>query len=295
MIVTKSLDNMIANEEASAFTDSKVNKSNGFDSSETSEIINDTSSTISTEEHTPLKKLEVAENKNVSKNGEILPKEKNEDIIKNGDDDNECLGKKSEDEKIATKNSEILIETEKETTPQQNSVEKKESNEKEKTTSSPNESKIDASKVDDKQSMEEDSKMDVDNDDNTKKESIKEQNEAKNSEKIVEEMDTHPEEEKNNSENKKGAISLEPATQSDSESQGTADSEAEDETKKEEKKSEDTVKHNAPPLSTPPSVDYNKGLEELTNIANCGKNINEEDGQKKITSKFSFILLLYAG
>ena len=39
MIVTKSLDNMIANEEASAFTDSKVNKSNGFDSSETSEII----------------------------------------------------------------------------------------------------------------------------------------------------------------------------------------------------------------------------------------------------------------
>ena len=108
-------------------------------------------------------------------------------------------------------------------------------------------------------------------------------------------MDTHPEEEKNNSENKKGAISLEPATQSDSESQGTADSEAEDETKKEEKKSEETVKDNAPPLSTPPSVDYNKGLEELTNIANCGKNINEEDGQKKITSKFSFILLLYAG
>ena len=276
---------MIANEQASAFTDSKVNKSNGFDSSETSEIMNHTSSTISTEEDTPLKKLEVAENKNVSKNGEILPKEKNEDIIKNGNDDNECLGEKSEDERIATKNSEILIETDRETTPQLNSVEKEESNEKEKTTSSPNESKIDASKVDDKESMEEDSKMDVDNDDDTKKELIKEQNETKNSEK----MDTHPEEEKKNSENKKGAISLEPATQSDSESQGTADSEAEDETKKEEKKSEETVKDNAPPLSTQPSVDYNKGLEELTNIANCGKNINEEDGQKKITSKFSFI------
>merc|ERR1712226_293969 len=132
---TKSLDTMIANEKASAFTDTKVNsdeliKSNGFDSSETSESINknvsNDTSIISTKEATPLKKLAV---ENVSKNGEILPKEKNEDNIKNGGD--ESLGKKSEDEKVATKNS-VVVETEKETS-QQNSVEKK--TEKEKTTS----------------------------------------------------------------------------------------------------------------------------------------------------------------
>ena len=169
---------------------------------------------------------------------EILPMERNEDIIKNGANDNECLGEKSEDEKLATKNSKILVKTEKKITPQENSGEKEETNEKEKTT-------------------------------------LK---------KVVEKTDTHPEEEKNNSENKKGAFSLEPATQSDSENQGTADSEAEDETKKEEKKSEKTVKDNVLPLTMPQSIDYNKGLKELTNIANCGKNINEEDGQKKITN-----------
>merc|ERR1711935_218862 len=111
---------MIANEEASAFTDTKVNsdeliKSNGFDSSETSESINknvsNDTSIISTEEATPLKKLDVANVENVSKNGEILAKEKNEDNIKNGGD--ESLEKKSEDEKIATKNS-VVVETEKE-------------------------------------------------------------------------------------------------------------------------------------------------------------------------------------
>merc|ERR1712080_428822 len=113
---------MIANEEASAFTDSKVNseelvKSNGFESSESinKDVSNETSN-ISKEE-TPLKKLDVAEN--VSKNGEIMPKEKNEDIIKNGDD--ESLAKNS-------------VETEKE--PPENSVEKTE-----KETPSTNESK----------------------------------------------------------------------------------------------------------------------------------------------------------
>ena len=214
MLVTKSLENMIDKEEASAFnafTDGRVHKSNGFDPSDTSEIINVTlTSTVSTEEDIPLKKLDEAETKKVSKNVEILTEERNKDIIKNGDDDNEHLGKKSEDEKLATENSEILIETEKETTPQQNSVEKEETNEKEKTT-------------------------------------LK---------KVVEKTDTHPEEEKNNSENKKGAFSLEPATQSDSENQGTADSDAEDETKKEEKKSEKTVKDNVLPLTMPQSIDY---------------------------------------
>ena len=42
---------------------------------------------------------------------EILPMERNEDIIRNGADDNECLGEKSEDEKLATKNSKILVWT----------------------------------------------------------------------------------------------------------------------------------------------------------------------------------------
>ena len=135
---------MIDKEEASAFnafTDGRVHKSNGFDPSDTSEIINVTlTSTVSTEEDIPLKKLDEAETKKVSKNVEILTEERNKDIIKNGDDDNEHLGKKSEDEKLATENSEILIETEKETTSQQNSVEKEETYEKEKTTSSTNES-----------------------------------------------------------------------------------------------------------------------------------------------------------
>ena len=277
MLVTKSLENMIDKEEASAFTaftDGRVHKSNVFDPSDTSEIINVTlTSTVSTEEDIPLKKLDEAETKKVSKNVEILTEETNKDIIKNGDDDNEHLGKKSEDEKLATENSEILIETEKETTPQQNSVEKEETNEKEKTTSSTNESqnndnskeiKIqnDASKVDDKESMEEDSKIDVDN--VNKQEPIKEhQNEAENSE-------------KNNSENKKVAILLEPVNQSNCE--------VEEETKKEGKKSEESVRNYTPLLSTSPSVDYNEGLEELTNIANSGKNINEADGQKKITN-----------
>ena len=43
MLVTKSLENMIDKEEASAFnafTDGRVHKSNGFDPSDTSEIIN---------------------------------------------------------------------------------------------------------------------------------------------------------------------------------------------------------------------------------------------------------------
>ena len=273
MLVTKSLENMIDKEEASAFTaftDGRVHKSNVFDPSDTSEIINVTlTSTVSTEEDIPLKKLDEAETKKVSKNVEILTEERNKDIIKNGDDDIEHLGKMSEDEKLATENSEILIETEKETTSQQNSVEKEETYEKEKTTSSTNESqnndnnkeiKIqnDASKVDDKESMEEDSKIDVDN--ANKQEPIKEhQNEAENSE-------------KNNSENKKVAILLEPVNQSNCE--------VEEETKKEGKKSEESVRNYTPLLSISPSVDYNEGLEELTNIANSGKNINEADGQK---------------
>ena len=48
---------------------------------------------------------------------EILPMERNEDIIKNGANDNECLGEKSEDEKLATKNSKILVKTEKKLLP----------------------------------------------------------------------------------------------------------------------------------------------------------------------------------
>ena len=112
--------------------------------------------------------------------------------------------------------------------------------------------------------------------------------EDKSEDKVAENSNkTHENQSKEEKSEKKGAICLEPVGQTDSDSDGG-------DTEEDSKKDENPTKSKANSASVPDSttkpeeekdVNYKDALEELTKISNNSRSINEEDSQKRQTSK----------
>ena len=112
--------------------------------------------------------------------------------------------------------------------------------------------------------------------------------EDKSEDKVAENSNkTHENQSKEEKSEKKGAICLEPVGQTDSDSDGG-------DTEEDSKKDENPTKSQANSASVPDSttkpeeekdVNYKDALEELTKISNNSRSINEEDSQKRQTSK----------
>ena len=117
----------------------------------------------------------------------------------------------------------------------------------------------------------------------SKPENLEDKSEDKVSENSNKTHENHSKEEKSE---KKGAICLEPVGQTDS------DSDTEEDSKKDENPTKPNTQTNSasvPDSTTKPEeekdVNYKDALEELTKISNNSRSINEEDSQKRQTSK----------